>query len=121
MAMQLPMSDGLFISPHRPKRDKIANFVRACPYIVEYLVTLIIVFSIWDTVSIWWVILPISIYWVYVASKMIFRQSKSWGKYYSSLWLSHHQHLSQSDFDINHKPIRKIVTIFQESVHLDYI
>lgn len=85
MTVPLPMSDGLYISPQRPHRDRIRFFVKYYPFIVGSLVSAIILVSIAPS-SLLLAGLSIGAYWVYVSIKLWHRRRQAWANYYRSVW-----------------------------------
>lgn len=83
MSVQSPLEDGLYIRPIRPDRRWIVIFVKYYPYIVGFLISLIVFSSLFFVAPIFTLLL-ISGYWLYVIGRIRIRKYKRWAGAYSS-------------------------------------
>jgi signal transduction histidine kinase len=87
MNYQLPIGDGLYISPDRPNRSRIQFFVKNYPYIVGVLISSIVLVSTASSKSNFLLGSSFVIaYWVYVSIRLRFRGKSGWVSYYRSIW-----------------------------------
>lgn len=86
MTAPLVMSDGLYVSPIRPNRDRIRWFVKSYPYLIGALISAVLFVVAYPSDKIL-TLLAITVYWIYLGAKLVFRRSNNWGIYYRSAWL----------------------------------
>lgn len=77
------ISDGLYVSPNRPNRERIHLLIQYYPYIVGSFVTAIVLVSMWTT-SPSVALISVLVYWGYLLARTRFRHNGSWSKYYGS-------------------------------------